>query len=237
MLANLEYTSASGSLSRDLHLPAASLYEFLNFVENQLPCWRDRKDRKPETSETSLTADFCAHLNSAARHASLDFLQFRTEVPDSQNKGRTLDLVASPCGTTVWIEGRCYLDFDPLLPIECKRLPTPKRHERDQREYVITGQGRTGGIQRFKAGLHGPSHRLGAMIAYVQHETRIAWQARVAEWIEHLASNNHPGWTGADLLELIRNDDAVRLMTLRSSHVRENGLPAIELIHFWVQMN
>jgi len=45
-------------------------------------------------------------------------------------------LVAASCGAAVWIEGRCHIDFDPLLPIECKRLPTPRGKDSDEREYV-----------------------------------------------------------------------------------------------------
>jgi hypothetical protein len=44
------------------------------------------------------------------------------------------------------------LDFDPIMPIECKRLPTPKAKDRDEREYVITEGATAGGIQRFKLG-------------------------------------------------------------------------------------
>jgi hypothetical protein len=239
MLANIQHASPqSGSLSKDVHLPATSLYELLDFINDELPRWRDRHDRKEETSETSLTSQLCAHLNSATRHAvGWDYLQFRTEEPDERTKGRKLDLVAAPCGTTVWIEGRRHVDFDPLLPIECKRLPTPKDKNRDEREYVINRHGSTGGIQRFKAGHHGARHKVGAMIAYVQQETRIFWGAQVAEWIKEIVAAGQAGWTARDLLDLVRDDDTLRLAVLRSAHTRENGLPEIELRHLWVSMN
>jgi hypothetical protein len=78
-----------------------------------------------------------------------------------------VDLIAAPSDATVWIEGRSYVDFDTLLPIERKRLPTPKDKDRDEREYVIEGQGTTGGMQRFKAGLHGAKHTMAAMIGSI----------------------------------------------------------------------
>ena len=162
MLANMHNAfSRSGALSPDIHLQATSLYALLDFVSDELPNWRDREDRKSETSETSLTSQLCNHLNSASRRSpGWDFLQFRTEVPDERKRGRTLDLVAAPCDAIVWIEGRRHTDFDTLLPIECKRLPTPKENDRDEREYVVTRRGSTGGIQRFKAGIE-QVHQIG----------------------------------------------------------------------------
>ena len=239
MLANIPNASArSGSLDEDVHLPATSRYELLDFIADELPRWRDRSDRKRETSETSLTSQLCAHLNSAARRSTgWDFLQFRIEEPDEQTKGRKIDLVPAPCDTTVWIEGRRHADFDPLFPIECKRLPTPKDKDRDEREYVISRNASTGGIQRFKAGHHGAGHTFGAMIGYVQQETRMFWNTQVAGWINELVESGQNGWTAKDLLHHEHDDKTLQLAVLRSSHTRENGLPDIELRHIWVQMN
>ncbi len=239
MLADAQGGSArSGSLGKDVHLPAASLYELLDFINSELPRWRDRADRRQEISETSLTSQLCAHLNSASRHTTgWDFLQFRTEEPEEQTRGRKLDLIAAPCGATVWIEGRCHIDFDPLLPIECKRLPTPHGTGRDEREYFTTGQGSTGGIQRFKTGVHGAKHRLGAMIAYVQQESRTFWNSRITEWITGLVTTSEPGWTADDHLNLVQDDSRLRLTVFRSSHARNNGLSDIELRHLWISMN
>lgn len=228
----------SGTLGSDVHLPATSRFEILNFIREELPRWRDRPDRNNETAETSLTSQLCAHLNSAARHSEgWDILQFRVEEPDEQRSGRKLDLVAAPCGAAVWIEGRRHADFNPLLPIECKRLPTPADVKRDEREYVIHRRASTGGIQRFKAGLHGAAHTFGAMIAYVQRETAAFWDARVREWIQDLVDSGQPGWTAGDFLQLQDDDSARRVAVLRSSHTRDSGLPDIELRHLWLQMN
>jgi hypothetical protein len=239
MLANILHASAqAGSLGYDVHLPATSRYELLDFITDELPRWRDRSDRKKETSETALTSQLCAHLNSAARHSGgWDFLQFRIEEPDEQTKGRKIDLVPAPCAATVWIEGRRHVDFDSLLPIECKRLPTPREKERDEREYVFNRHASTGGVQRFKSGHHGASHELGAMIGYVQEETRTFWNTKVAEWINDLVSSGQTGWTAKDLLHLENDNNTLQLTVLRSSHSRGNGLPDIELRHLWVQMN
>lgn len=239
MLADSLSTHAQiGALDKDVHLQMASLYELLDFIADELPCWRDRPELKNISSETELTSKLCGHLNSAARRSTgWDFLQFRSEESDELQKGRKIDLIASPCDATVWVEGRRCTDFDTLLPIECKRLPTPKGNDRDEREYVISRNSSTGGIQRFKAGHHGGNHTLAAMIAYVQDETSIIWEARIESWINELAAASNPEWAESDLLHLEAESNRPRVATYCSTHARKNGLPNITLRHFWVEMN
>ena len=52
------------------------------------------------------------------------------------------------------------------------------------------------GIQRFKAGHHGPTHTLGAMIGYVQEETTGFWNNRIANWIGDLVASGQRRPTG-----------------------------------------
>lgn len=238
MLADSSRNRAqTGTLSRDVHLQVASLYELLEFIAQELPRWRDRPDRPLKTSETDLTSQLCGHLASAARLSlSWDFLQFRVEEPDEQCNDRKIDLVAAPCAATVWIDGRCCYDFQTLLPIECKRLPTPKDKKRDEREYVFSGVTSTGGIQRFKAGHHGAKHVLAAMIGYVQENNTAFWHSRVTKWIEELGRTNR-GWSAKDLLHIESDNLGARLSIYGSSHTRESGLPEIELRHLWIEMN
>lgn len=238
MLANLSHPfPQSGSLSGEVQLPGTSLFAILDFVASELPGWRDRPDRPREDSETVLTSQLCAHLNSVARHSEgWDILQFRTEIPDEQHKGRRIDLAPTPCDTTLCIEGRNYTDLDTLLPIECKRLPTPADNKRDEREYVIHRGRSTGGIQRFKDGNHGAVHRVGGIIGYLQAESASAWSARIGSWISELAEDGATGWSADDLLHPEWDDSANQVATFRSSHERKKGLPRIELRHVWVNM-
>ena len=228
----------SGALSKDVHLSATSMFELITFIADELPRWRDHPDRPKRVSETALTSQLCGHLNTAARFSSgWDVLQFRIEEPDEQQKGRKIDLVASPCGPTVWVDGRRCTQFDTLLPIECKRLPTPKGKDRDEREYVITRNATTGGIQRFKAGNHGAAHTLAAMIAYVQADSPAVWHARLASWIKELEGSVYTGWSVKDLLHIDPSDAKPNLATFRSRHTREKGLPDIDIRHLWIEMN
>jgi hypothetical protein len=239
MLANsLSTHTQVGTLGKDVHLKMASLYELLDFIADELPHWRDRSDRNNISSETALTSQLCGHLSSAVhRSPGWDFLQFRIEEPDEQQRGRKIDLVASPCDAIVWVEGRRCTDFDTLLPIECKRLPTPKDKDRDVREYVISQKSSTGGIQRFKAGHHGGSHTLAAMIAYVQEETAATWYDRVTSWIKELSVTASSEWSDKDLLHIVPDSKGVGLSIYHSTHARQKGLPDIKLRHIWLEMS
>lgn len=238
MLANLsEGLNDSGALSPEVQKPETFRHELIDFIATQLPIWRDRPERRAELAEAILTSQLCAHLNSVARHSSgWDILQFRVEEVDEQRPDRTIDLVPAPCGTTICIAGRLHSDFDPLLPVECKRLPTPLGAKRDEREYVINRHSSTGGIDRFKRGLHGAAHEFGAMIGYIQGETNAVWNERIGSWIKELATSSEHGWSLKDLLVLEKqlNDD--RLTIFRSVHEREN-LNDIKLRHLWIEMN
>jgi len=238
MLADQDITPQSGFFGPDLHRPATFLHELVEFIADQLPIWRDRSDRKIETAETVLTSQLCGHLNSAARHADgWNVLQFRPEEPDEQQKGRKIDLVPAPCGPAIRIEGRRYSDLESLLPIECKRLPTPKDADRDEQEYVIHRRATTGGIQRFKAGHHGADHKLGVMIAYVQKETLKFWEKRVGDWIKGLVESGQPTWTEQDFLHFERKNENLGLAILSSQHNRDGDRGVIELRHLWLKMN
>ncbi|WP_316235337.1 MULTISPECIES: hypothetical protein [unclassified Bradyrhizobium] len=239
MLANFSESSLQiGTLAKDLHVPNSFLSGLIACIANELPRWRDRLDRKAETSETVLSAQLCAHLNSITRHApGWDILQFRTEEPDENYKGRKIDLIPAPSGINLWVDGRRYSDFDPLLPIECKRLPTPAGKDRDEREYVFSKFSSTGGIQRFKAGHHGSKHTQGAMIAYIQEDTCSDWQSRVSGWISGLATAAESGWASSDQLKPRSTDVERRIAVLESTHKRLQSLPDISLYHLWVQMS
>jgi hypothetical protein len=191
MLADFPITAEAGRLEPEVQLPGTARHELIEFIADELPRWRDHPERKPKTSETVLTDQLCDHLNSAARTSmAWSWVQFRTEVSDEVRQGRKIDLAPKPCGAVLVIEGRRHTQFDTLLPIECKRLPTPEGKDRDEREYVVSATSSTGGVQRFKFGHHGADHRDAAMIAYVQEETFSYWLARVNGWIRGLSSES-----------------------------------------------
>ena len=184
-----------------------------------------------------LTEQLCRHLNSACYWSrGFDMLQFRTEERDEVNHRRASDLTIAPRGPTLLVEGRSYTDFDTIVPVECKRLPTPRKNNRSEREYVVSNPGTAdGGIQRFKVGAHASVHTLAGMIAYVQDDTPNVWEHKVQTWIDDLTVSSKE-WTTADRLHQVSDDPVSKVRTLNSVHARPGSLADIKLHHMWVVM-
>lgn len=237
MLANTEGGVGLGRLDSEIHLPSTAKDAILVFIARHLSIWRDHSDRPKKQAEVRLTEHLCDYLNGAAYFSTeVSHIQFRTETGDETKADRTIDLSIKP-RVALFVEGRRSTIFDTLLPIECKRLPTPKGTDRDEREYVFSGHTSVGGIQRFKAGDHGAAHKLAAMIGYVQQETCAFWNERIAKWIDDLVASKQQGWSASDLLRLEHDDIVGRVAILSSSHTRSDGRADIDLRHLWVQMS
>lgn len=232
-----EASVQAGALGANIHLPGEWISSLVGFIGRALPGWRDDPARPAQTGETGLTAQLCARLNSVSRHASgWDFLQFRREEPDDIRAGRSIDLVVAPSGALIWIAGRQYSEYRTLLPIECKRLPTPGSKDRDQREYVFSQFSSTGGIQRFKAGHHGAAHLRAAMIGYVQDRDISYWRSELDTWIDGLVATAVQGWSADDKLAMEAHDGTTRVAALRSTHRRDGGLEPILIDHLWIEL-
>lgn len=227
----------AGSLDTGTHLPGEWLTSLVNFIGDVLPGWRDDPARPILAGETALTAQLCARLNGAARHTpGWDFLQFKREEPDEVRGGRSIDLAVAPSGTVLWIEGREYSEYRTLLPIECKRLPTPSGSDRDVREYLISRFSSTGGVQRFKAGHHGAAHSRAAMIGYVQAHDIAHWHSQLDAWIDGIVGEPVAGWSLDDKLAMITHNAVLRIASLKSNHYRQTGLNPIVIDHIWIEM-
>jgi hypothetical protein len=209
------------------------------FIFSELPVWRDRISITEVTDEPNLNQRLCVHLNSAARRRSFDSVQFLQE--PVQAAGRRADMGVMPLGT-IEVQGRSYQDFEQLLPIECKRLPTPADSHRSDCEYVHgTPDHRTGAIERFKHGLHGADNKRALIIAYVQSETFAHWLAKVNERLASLAdSSSDDGiWSPNELLSLLTAESKSDVSKLHSRHQRKRkaGTDHIDIEHLWLRMN
>ena len=232
-----EHLSHVGGLKSDLYLPGEWLSSLIKFIVVALPDWRDDPRRPAKTAENSLTSQLCAHLNGLTRHTQgWDFLQFKREEPDETVAHRSLDIAVSPSGTMVWLKGREYTEYQILLPIECKRLPTPAGTNRDEREYLYSQFTTTGGVQRFKDGYHAAAHARAAMIGYVQSEDIPFGEIRLNKWVESLVHEAITGWSEGDKLVISGHDLAIGVASLRSKHTRKAGLEPIAIDHIWIEM-
>lgn len=227
----------AGSLDSGVHLAGEWLSSLVGFIGDVLAGWRDDPARPDQTGETWLTAQLCSRLTSASRRApGWDFLQFRREEPDETDGRRSIDLAVAPSGSVIWIEGREYTEYQTLLPIECKRLPTPNGTNRDEREYLYSRFSTTGGVQRFKASHHAASHARAAMIGYVQARDIAAWAVQIDEWIDGLERDAVEGWSTADKLNIMKHDTVARIASLQSNHARSAGQSGIRIDHLWIEM-
>lgn len=238
LLADTQGQVVAGQLDPQIHLPATAKHAILDFIGRELSNWRDHPERPFQRAENRLTEHLTDYLNNAAHRSSgFDHIQFRTETGDEENANRTMDLAVKPLGAALLIEGRRSTIFDTILPIECKRLPTPAGSDRDHREYVFSAKKSTGGIQRFKEGHHAAAHNLAAMIGYIQQDNADLWVARLGEWINELVTARIPGWSSKDLPCIEQNDRMRKLTILTSKHARADHLSEIEVRHLWIEMH
>ena len=228
----------AGKLDRTVHLPHSWWISFVRFLSRELPGWRDDPKRPEETAEDVLTSQLCRYMNNVARMSQgWDFLQFRTEEADEIHKNRSIDLIPVPLAATIWIDGREYNHYSSLMPIECKRLPTPRREKRDKREYLFSIHSTSGGIQRFKEGYHGSVHSIGAMIAYIQERDVEFWAREIDSWLLELIEGSVDGWSNSDTLHGVSRNLRNRSAEFKSVHSRVGKIPPIHLRHLWIEMS
>jgi len=193
----------------------------ITFILQQLPSWRDDSDRPNEQSEYKLNLQLCKFLDAHARN---DFPMIRFDHEEYQTGRRRVDMSASPA-KSIFFEAKLYTIYDPVLVLEGKRLPAPSSSR--EKEYVTgpTPGKMSGGIQRFKLGLHGAKLNLVAN-----------------GWISELVSNpigDGCVWTADETLKAFERDASRGIYSYRSIHSRTGDLVnnEIELHHLWVTMN
>jgi hypothetical protein len=206
----------------------------LDFIWASLVPWRDDPERFYADSEEELNGQFHDFIDAKARN-EFPMVYFRHE--QRQTGIRRVDLAAKPV-QSVQIESVTYTKYEPILVIEGKRLPAPSPKTREK-EYVTGGEKTSGGIQRFKLGLHGKDHQLALLIGYLQKKTPKHWLSTVNGWISDLAEMDTDSWSLDETL-----DECPEVMTLDagksvSVHPRCGNCvsPNIRLFHFWVQMS
>ena len=227
-------TSSIGQITCGITLKTLVL-KTIAFVYDQLPAWRDDPNRTNEQSENKLNLQLCKFLDSRARKVFPMVCFYHEEY---QTGRRSVDLSASLAESKV-IEAKTYSIYDTILVLEGKRIPAPSSDR--EKEYVIgTTTGKiSGGIQRFKMGLHGAEHDLAAMVGYIQARAPGYWIKKINEWIIQLSSDSLEGgcvWTDDETLKLVTADIARSIFSHCSLHNRISG-NKIEIHHLWIVMN
>lgn len=225
-------SQSAGKITSGIKLRTFQL-TIINFIQQQLSIWRDDPDRPDEQSEDKLNLQLCKFLDS---HARKDFPMIRFDHEEYQTGQRRVDLSASPA-ENIFFEAKLYTIYNPVLVLEGKRLPAPTSSR--EKEYVTgtTLEKISGGIQRFKLGMHGAKLDLAVIIGYIQRQHARHWHKKVNGWISELVTNpigDGCKWTLDETLELLEEDNAKDIASYRSTHSRTCG-DNIELHHLWVR--
>jgi hypothetical protein len=214
----------------------------LQFIREQLPAWRDDPSRPRVPNEKTLNSTLSDFLETRARELH-PMVRFKHEAPQSGT--HTADIGVHGTAQQTLIEAGTYTIYDPFLVLEAKRLPAPSRAR--EREYVTgptaAGAKPTGGIQRFKLGLHGGRLTTAAMIAYVERHTGAHWRQEINRWISELAAGGTTNGCSWSVAELLRQVGPLTCQSDVASAVSTHGRSAacitqsIEVHHLWIFMS
>jgi len=206
----------------------------ISFVQQQLPFWRDDPDRPTDQLEHKLNSQLYKFLDHQAR---INFSMVRFGHEEPQHANRDVDISVLPDKSMI-IEAQAYTIYDPVLVIECKRLsaPSPKEYVTGMKCDKISG-----GIQRFKLGLHGAKHNLAAMIGYIQDSSH-DWYSTINKWISELVENpigDDNTWENNEKLKIIEEDKTIGIAKYQSIHNRTGDVVnnEIEIHHLWITMD
>lgn len=207
------------------------------YIWRQLPAWRDDPIRIEVQSENHLNLQLVKFLDAHARN---EFPMVRFDHEEYQSGRRTVDISASPVESVI-IGAKLHTIYDPILVIEGKRLPATSLDR--EKEYVSGGKENiSGGIQRFKLGLHGGDHNIVAMVGYVQECSLKHWYSQINDWIAQFEEGileDSCDWSAGEKLESFEDDPLIGVAHSRSVHTRVGNVKnkRIALHHLWIEMN
>lgn len=230
---------ALGNLAAGILELGAFCREIVFFIEHELPIWRQRSSISAVEDESRLNQSLCLHLDKVSRR-NFNVVRFLQE--PLQGPNRNADLGVFPLNT-LNLDGTNFDDEAQLLPIECKRLPTPPGNRRSDLEYVHGQPGhRTGGIERFKHGLHGPKNQHALMIGYVQAKAFEHWLGAINERLAKLAKGGADEglWNPAERLDTEASGPSAKVQRLASRHQRRRppcASGSVNMQHLWLLMN
>lgn len=194
--------------------------------------------------------DLCAELGKRLNFASSsELFSFYPEDPENESCSRTLDYGVYQ-RIQLLVGSRLLGATDRLYGIEAKRLPThtsPIDQPEREREYVVghwkfhasPNKRISGGIERFKEGLHGADLEHVGMIAFVQYHDSRHWFSEINHWISDLVriqrlKSHRANWTHSDLL-WGKSQRCPRFAEYHSIHERYNRTP-VRIAHFWLSL-
>lgn len=181
--------------------------------------------------EDGLTQRLAIHLERSPHIRPYFFL--REDLEDDRDGGSPrADLgVRARDESRILLSGIRYFGGQRFLALEAKRLPTPGTGR--EREYL---EGKRGGVERFKRGIHAGDLTTVGIIAYVQRHGFGHWHELLNSWVDELIAASTPElpWDEQDRLELETANE--RLAQLRSRNLRVSDKRRLTMRHIWVQL-
>ncbi|WP_373059984.1 hypothetical protein [Zunongwangia sp. H14] len=234
MLADTSKNTTSGQLTHGIELDS-SITSVVDFIEVHFAQFREKIKGEVTASEKSLTDKLCKYFNRNAGNYPFYFHHENVE-DHSTGKSPQIDIGTVSRSEQIKIGDRNYSEWDSFFSLEAKRLPTPG-HNRE-REYVIGQDRRSGGIERFKNGIHGKPLKYAAIIAYIQKEDADHWFLKINDWILELLDSDPDVWTEQD--KLIRTQsESIGVDKFLSKSSRAWGKEKqehINLYHLWINL-
>lgn len=235
MLADASQNISSGKLTHGIELDS-SIKSVVEFIEIHFVEFSKKVKGEITASEKSLTDKLCKYLN---RNAGAYPFYFHHENVENHASGISpqIDIGTLSESEKLLIGDRSYGEFDSFFSIEAKRLPTPGQNR--EKEYVIGQDRSSGGIERFKKGIHGKNLRYAAIIGYIQKEDFEFWFLKINNWIDELINSSNNKWLSEDKLIKVVEADEDGCAKFESNNIRIDTEPEIEsikLLHFWISL-
>ncbi|MDC7996333.1 hypothetical protein [Altibacter sp. HG106] len=234
MLADASRNTSSGQLTHGIELDS-SITSVVEFIEIHFTQFREKVKGEITASEKSLTDKLCKYFNRNAGSYPFYFHHENVENPASGISPQT-DIGTLSDNEKLVIGDRSYGEFDSFFSIEAKRLPTPGQNR--EKEYVIGQDRPSGGIERFKSGIHGKNLKYAAIIGYIQEEDANHWYLKINNWIGELMSSTPDLWKEDDkLIEQASKLDGINKFVSKNFRSEAKGQEDfISLFHFWISL-
>lgn len=236
MLSDSSQVAGNGNLSMGI-APEKSIVAVVEFLRRNLRAFVKTKCKETNVPEESINQLLCIFLNRQA--VSYPF-RFHPEFIEDLKSGKSpkVDFGTMSDDSSLIVSDITYSEDDSFFSIEAKRLPTPGSNR--EKEYVSGHIKATGGIERFKKGIHGSRLKYAAIVGYVQKENFDHWYLTINSWIGDLVTQESDCiWSEDDKLkkqEGQSDEICVELFSENSRHMEGHAKEMIKLYHFWIDL-
>jgi len=235
MLADGSQNISSGQLTHGIELNS-SINSIIDYLQEQLSIFKSKYQGNSLAVEDTLNENLFILLQRNIGVRPYFFKPEKIQDPHSGISAKT-DIGVLSLAEQFVVLDRVFNENEAFFEIECKRLPT-SGHNRE-REYVIGNDRPSGGIERFKKGIHGKNLKHSAIIGYVQQNDFQFWLSKINSWIDDLIISSKDEWLSDDKLNKIRSEDEEGWIKLESNNIRidkESDIETIRILHFWVNL-